>query len=154
MTKNEVIQKIITLTAEKIQCEPKDITYKSKFGEDLRFDSLDCVEFVMDIEDEFDLTIPDEEAEKFITIDDAAIYVWTQLLIKEERAKLKAAVTDFSKLMLDKLEDKQKAGYRGWDAPFMGARIEEKLRQNLENGDYVDVANLAMMLHRFQNIQP
>ncbi len=53
----------------------KTVTLESSFVNDLEADSLDIVEFVMELEDEFDVNIPDEDAEKIKTVGDAVKYI-------------------------------------------------------------------------------
>ena len=55
--------------------EPEKVTNDASFVEDLGADSLDTVELVMEFEDEFDLNIPDEDAEKIQTVGDAVKYI-------------------------------------------------------------------------------
>ena len=64
----EKIQKII---ADVLNIEPEKITMESAFVDDLNADSLDVLQIVMGIEDEFDIKIPDEATEKIVTVADA-----------------------------------------------------------------------------------
>ena len=64
----EKIQKII---ADVLNIEPEKITMESAFVDDLNADSLDVLQIVMWIEDEFDIKIPDEATEKIVTVADA-----------------------------------------------------------------------------------
>lgn len=64
----EKIQKII---ADVLNIEPEKITMESAFVDDLNADSLDVLQIVMGIEDEFDIKIPDETTEKIVTVADA-----------------------------------------------------------------------------------
>ncbi len=73
--KNEVAERIIEIVAEKMDKPKAEITPEKSFVNDLGADSLDTVELMMDIEDEFDLSIPEEEAQKIVTIGDAIKYV-------------------------------------------------------------------------------
>ena len=66
------IKKIIT---EQIGSEEADIAMESSFIEDLGADSLDIVELIMALEEEFDIEIPDSEAEKITTVGDAVEYI-------------------------------------------------------------------------------
>ena len=68
-------EKVKQLVADKLGVDPTKITEKSAFTNDLGADSLDVVEFVMEVEKEFDITIPDEEAAKLATVGDAVKYL-------------------------------------------------------------------------------
>ncbi|SCG83482.1 Acyl carrier protein ACP [Proteiniborus sp. DW1] len=70
-----VFEKIKKLIAEQLDVEESEITLESSFQEDLDADSLDVVELIMAIEDEFDIEISDEEAEKIVTVKDAVNYI-------------------------------------------------------------------------------
>jgi acyl carrier protein len=61
--------------AEQLQVDPEQIVNDASFVEDLGADSLDVVELVMALEEEFDLEIPDEDAEKIATVGDAVRYI-------------------------------------------------------------------------------
>lgn len=73
--KNDVAERIIEIVAEKMGKPKEEISAEKSFVNDLGADSLDTVELMMDIEDEFDLSIPEEEAQKIVTIGDAIKYV-------------------------------------------------------------------------------
>lgn len=60
---------------------------------------------------------------------------------------LNAAIDEFASLMKEKLTEKAKLGYRGWDDIKSRDIILDRLRNNLAKNDFVDVANLSMMLH-------
>ncbi len=68
----EKVQKIV---AEKLSVEPEEVIGKASFVDDLGADSLDLVELIMAMEEEFDIEIPDEEAEKIRTVQDAIDYI-------------------------------------------------------------------------------
>ncbi|MEE9465855.1 MAG: acyl carrier protein [Candidatus Neomarinimicrobiota bacterium] len=68
-------EKISELIADKLGVEASKITPKAKFVEDLGADSLDTVELIMQLEDEFSLEIPDEEAEKLTTVGTVIEYI-------------------------------------------------------------------------------
>ena len=72
MTTLEKVKKIV---AEKLNVKEDTISETSTFVNDLGADSLDVVEFVMEVEKEFDITIPDEEAAKLNTVGDAVKYI-------------------------------------------------------------------------------
>ena len=60
---------------EQLDCDPVEVKEDSKFIEDLGADSLDVVELVMALEEKFDIEIPDEDAEKILTVADAIKYI-------------------------------------------------------------------------------
>lgn len=72
---SEVEAKVKKIIEEKLSVNADQITNDAKFAEDLKADSLDTVELVMALEDEFGLDIPDEEAEKIKTVQDAIDYI-------------------------------------------------------------------------------
>ena len=63
------------IIAKELEVEPKQLTPEAKFIEDLGADSLDIVELVMALEEEFGLDIPDEDADKLKTVGDAMNYL-------------------------------------------------------------------------------
>ncbi len=67
--------KVIDIVAEQMNHDKSEITRETSFVNDLNADSLDTVELVMEFEDEFDLNIPDEDAEKIQTVGDAIKYI-------------------------------------------------------------------------------
>ncbi len=67
--------KIISLIADKLGKDEKDIKLESKLVEDLGADSLDVIELVMAFEDEFGISLPDEEISKMKTIADVVNYI-------------------------------------------------------------------------------
>ena len=68
-------EKIRTIIAEQLSVEESAITMETHLMKDLEADSLDAVEIIMAIEDEFDIEVPDEDAEKFQNIGDIVRYV-------------------------------------------------------------------------------
>ena len=64
-------EKLQNIIAEVLNIEPDEITMETTFVEDLGADSLDIFQIIMDIEEEFDIEIPSEEAEKIVTVGDA-----------------------------------------------------------------------------------
>ena len=71
----EVEGKIIEIVSEQMGVDKSEITRDTSFINDLNADSLDTVELVMEFEDEFDMSIPDEEAEKIQTVGAAIDYI-------------------------------------------------------------------------------
>jgi len=70
-----VSDKVFDIVAERMGVKREDITDQTSFITDLGADSLDQVELIMELEDQFDLNIPDEDAEKIETIGDAIKYI-------------------------------------------------------------------------------
>lgn len=68
-------EKVIDIISEQMGTDKSEITRETSFVNDLNADSLDTVELVMEFEDEFDMSIPDEEAEKIQTVGAAIDYV-------------------------------------------------------------------------------
>jgi len=68
-------KKVINIISEQMGADKAEITRETSFINDLNADSLDTVELVMEFEDEFDMTIPDEEAEKIQTVGAAVDYI-------------------------------------------------------------------------------
>jgi len=75
MERNELLQKVKEIVADKLSISEDQVTEDASFIDDLGADSLDTVELVMALEDEFDLDIPDEDAEKLTTVGKAIDYV-------------------------------------------------------------------------------
>ncbi len=70
-----VIEKVKSIIIEQLGVEEEDVKMESSFVDDLGADSLDIVELVMALEEEFDLEIPDEDAEKIRTVGEAVKYI-------------------------------------------------------------------------------
>jgi len=70
-----IFEKVKTIIVEQLGISEADVTPDASFVEDLGADSLDVVELIMALEEEFDLKITDEEAEKIATVRDAVIYI-------------------------------------------------------------------------------
>lgn len=75
MSQEEIFNKIKDLIAENFDIDADKITMETKFKDDLDADSIDLVEFILQLEDEFGAEIPDEDAEKITTVGDAVKYV-------------------------------------------------------------------------------
>jgi acyl carrier protein len=69
--------KVIEIISEQMGVDKAEIARETSFINDLNADSLDTVELVMEFEDEFDMSIPDEEAEKIQTVGAAVDYIVT-----------------------------------------------------------------------------
>lgn len=74
----DVEAKIKKIIAEQLNIEESEISPEKSFIDDLGADSLDTVELIMAFEEEFDIEIPDEEAEKIKTVGDALSYISKQ----------------------------------------------------------------------------
>jgi len=72
---DELETKVIDIVAEQMGADKAEITRETSFVNDLQADSLDTVELVMEFEDEFEISIPDEDAEKIQTVGQAIDYV-------------------------------------------------------------------------------
>jgi acyl carrier protein len=70
-----VEERVKAIIVEQLGVEENDVVPAAKFIEDLSADSLDTVELVMAFEEEFDIEIPDEDAEKITTVGDAIQYI-------------------------------------------------------------------------------
>lgn len=71
MTKEEVTKKVIDVISEQLGKPVEEIKLGSSFVEDLGADSLDSVELIMELEETFDIEIPDDEAEQITTVESA-----------------------------------------------------------------------------------
>ena len=72
---SEVLNKVVDIVCNQLSVSKDDVNPESSFVEDLGADSLDTVELVMAFEEEFDLEIPDDEAEKITTIQSAVEWI-------------------------------------------------------------------------------
>jgi len=68
-------EKVKDIIVETISCEEDKVTLETALGEDLGVDSLDAVELNMALEEAFDISIPDEELAKFVTVQDIVTYI-------------------------------------------------------------------------------
>lgn len=72
---SEISEKVKNLIAEKLSVDVAEVRDEASFTSDLGADSLETVELMMDLEKEFDITIPEEESEKIATVGDAVAYI-------------------------------------------------------------------------------
>jgi len=79
MDKSEVEEKVISIVAEQMGVDKGEISRETSFVADLNADSLDTVELVMEFEDEFETSIPDEDAEKIQTVGQAIDFICSHL---------------------------------------------------------------------------
>ena len=75
LDREEILGKIQEITADRLGVDESDVTPDASFREDLEADSLDLVELIMELEEQFGMEIPDEEAEKITTVEEAVDYV-------------------------------------------------------------------------------
>ncbi|NLY75451.1 MAG: acyl carrier protein [Firmicutes bacterium] len=71
----DIFGKVKEIVVEQLGVDEEEVTEQASFVDDLGADSLDIVELVMALEEEFDLEIPDEDAEKIVTVGDAVNYI-------------------------------------------------------------------------------
>ncbi len=72
---SDIVEQVKAIVAEQLDRDKDSITIESSFVEDLGADSLDAVELIMRLEEDFDLNIPDEDAEKITTVQAAVDYI-------------------------------------------------------------------------------
>ena len=72
---SEIATKVKAIIVYKLGVDEKDVTLEASFTNDLGADSLDTVELIMELEKEFEIQIPDEEAEKIVTVGDAVSFI-------------------------------------------------------------------------------
>jgi acyl carrier protein len=72
---SDVAAKVTSIIVDKLGVEEKEITPEASFTNDLGADSLDTVELIMEFEKEFNIAIPDDQAEKIGTVGDAIAYI-------------------------------------------------------------------------------
>lgn len=74
-TPEEIATKVVEIVSEQMSVNKAEVKRETSFVNDLNADSLDTVELVMELEDEFDMNIPDDEAEKLQTVGQAIDYI-------------------------------------------------------------------------------
>lgn len=75
----DVMERVSKIIVDRLGVEEAEVTAAARFKEDLGADSLDVVELVMQLEDEFDMEISDDDAEKIASVGDAVSYIESQL---------------------------------------------------------------------------
>ena len=75
MNSEEVFDKVKEIIVEQLGVAENTVTLESSFIDDLGADSLDIVELIMALEEEFDMEIPDADAEKIVTVNDVVEYI-------------------------------------------------------------------------------
>ena len=75
MSSEEVFEKVKSIIVEQLQVAENTVTEEASFIDDLGADSLDLVELIMALEEEFDIEIPDADAEKVVTVRDVVDYI-------------------------------------------------------------------------------
>ena len=83
MTKEEVVAKLKNIVSDRLDVEEDQVTPEKNFVEDLGADSLDIVELIMGIEEEFDIEIPDEDAEKLTSVGEAMNYTLSKIGVED-----------------------------------------------------------------------
>ena len=74
-----MFERIQAIIADKLSIDEGSVTMEASFIDDLNADSLDIVELIMGFETEFDIEIPDEQAEEMVTVGDAVDYIKANL---------------------------------------------------------------------------
>lgn len=72
---SEITTKVVAIVVDKLGVEESQVTPEASFTNDLGADSLDTVELIMELEKEFGISIPDDQAEKIATVGDAIAYI-------------------------------------------------------------------------------
>ena len=75
MNQEEIFEKVKKITVEQLGVADTSVTMEASFIDDLGADSLDIVELIMALEEEFDMEIPDEDAEKIVSVSDVVDYI-------------------------------------------------------------------------------
>ena len=75
MSQEEIFEKVKKIIVEQLGVAETSVTMEASFIDDLGADSLDIVELIMALEEEFDMEIPDEDAEKIVSVSDVVDYI-------------------------------------------------------------------------------
>jgi acyl carrier protein len=82
MSQDEIFEKVKNIVSDQLEVEAEQVKPEASFADDLGADSLDTVELVMALEEEFDIEIPDEAAENITTVQQAVDYINSQVAAK------------------------------------------------------------------------
>ena len=75
MASEPIEERVVAIVSEQLSIPKEEVSRPNSFVDDLKADSLDVVELVMEFEDEFEITIPDDDYEKIKTVGDAIDYI-------------------------------------------------------------------------------
>lgn len=75
MRTGPVEERVTGIISEQLSLREEDVTLEARFVDDLGADSLDIVELIMEMEEEFDVEIPDEDIEKMLSVKDVVTYI-------------------------------------------------------------------------------
>ena len=79
MSQGEIFERVKKIVADQLEVDPSEVKPEANFANDLGADSLDTVELVMALEEEFDIEIPDEAAEKITTVQACLDFISSKL---------------------------------------------------------------------------
>jgi len=85
VTKDEIEPQVIAVVAEKLSADKDKINRNTNFTSDLNADSLDLVELVMELEERFDIQIPDDQTSKILTVGNAVDFIHEQMTAKGQK---------------------------------------------------------------------
>ena len=83
-SRDEIKEKVIQIVCDNLGVNKEQVTDSTSFTEDIGADSLDIVELVMELEEEFDIQIPDDQAEKIKTVGEAIDYIENAVKNKQQ----------------------------------------------------------------------
>lgn len=72
---DDILERVTNIIVDRLDVDEEQVKLEASFKDDLDADSLDVVELVMELEDEFDMEISDEDAEKIVTVGDVVNYI-------------------------------------------------------------------------------
>lgn len=79
MTRDQIFEKVVKIVSQKLQIQESEVKEESSFVDDFGADSLDLVELIMKMEEEFGIEISDEESQKILTVRDAVNFIESKL---------------------------------------------------------------------------